>query len=332
MMVPARAYDPLVLDSTYVDVTLLPPLAHVVVVRCFTNSESRVVEAVLTLPPLAPREVVYRFIVHAGPLDWGVAPMQAGPARCAYDASVVEGRRAILYELLDRYLQRISIAGVAPGTRVEVQIWSIRPLDRPGRDSAALSIPLSLDPTTPFPGLAAADAPITTPASNPADLRAHFGCLDVDLVLPDETSLRLERGSEIAIPCAMPVRLEIAPQAGATLDHREWQVGEPGGWEVTSPHGVERFRHPRNPHGTIISERKDWIFGTIATDAGEIRVTAPLPEEGIAPNARALRAMAAAGFVEADVPLQPEAVRRSVKILTQQTSLAFIGPAGETSE
>lgn len=325
------ACDTLLLDSTLVDVTLLPPLAHLVVVRRFTNRTSRLVEALLTLPPLAPLEVVYRLIVHAGPLDWSVAPVQAGPARCAHDAAIADGRRAILYELRDGDLQRISIAGIAPGTQLEVQVWSIRPMDRPDSASATLWIPLNLDPAMPCPGLDGADAPITTSASHPVDLRVHFGCLTVDLSLPNDTLLRLERGAEISVPCTEPVRLKVAAPTGGTLDRREWQVGEPGGWEVTSPHGIEHFRHPRNPRGTIVSERKDWIFGTIATDAGEIRVTAPLPEDGIAPNARALRAMAAAGFVEADAPLQPEAVRRAVKILTRQTSLAFIGPAGETS-
>jgi hypothetical protein len=136
----------------------------------------------------------------------------------------------------------------------------------------------------------------------------------------------------IRIDCAAPIQLEIAPQNDRSLDHSAWRVDQPGGWEVTSARGFETFQHPMNSGGSVSSIRSDWIFGVMETVQGEIRVTAPLPTEGIAPNARALRAFAAAAFAESATPQEPDAVRRTANILSRQTSLAFIGPEGVLSD
>lgn len=114
-----------------------------------------------------------------------------------------------------------------------------------------------------------------------------------------------------------------------SLDHSAWQVDQVGGWEVTAACGTETFRHPMNPNGRLISNRGDWIFGVMQTAQGEVRVTAPLPTEGIAPNARALRAFAASALAESGTPQEPDAIRRLANILSHQTSLRFVGPGGE---
>ena len=65
---------PLLLDSTYVELTLLPPLAKIAAVRRFTNMSGQRIEAVLTLPAIAPQEVVFRLIVNIGGVEYHAAP------------------------------------------------------------------------------------------------------------------------------------------------------------------------------------------------------------------------------------------------------------------
>ena len=70
-----KGRTPLLLDTTHVEVTLLPPLAHIVAVRRFTNASDRLVEAVLTLPPIAPQTA-----------RW------PGPHRCRHPGAKPRGR------------------------------------------------------------------------------------------------------------------------------------------------------------------------------------------------------------------------------------------------
>lgn len=319
---------PLVIDSTLVDVTLLPPLAQVVVVRQFTNTTDKLVEAVLTLPPLGQHEVVFRLTVWIGGVMYDATPQSVRRGRRAHDRAVEDGRRAILYELLKHDIQMISIAGIEPGAPVEVQIWSIKPLGRPEQDRATLFIPLSARHDAVMAVLTDADALVTTPAHHVATLAVHAAGLQVSLC-GQGNPYPVASGDPIRIDCAAPIQIEIVPEHDHSLDHSVWQVDQVGGWEVTSPRGIETFRHPKNPGGCLASDRSDWIFGALDTAQGEIRVTAPLPTEGIAPNARALRAFAAAGFAHAATPQDPDVVRRTANILSRQTCLTFIGPDGE---
>ena len=289
---------PLILDSTFVELTLLPPLAKMAVVRRFTNTSDQLIEAVLTLPPIARHEVVFRLVVTIGDFVFDAIPQPANLGRGAHDQAVAEGRLAILYELLEHDIQMVSIAGIEPGVMVEVQIWSVKPLGRPEENRATLTIPLSARHDAIMSVLADADALVTTPAWHKATLELNSAALHVTLC-GQGTPYEIMPNKRVWIDCAAPIQLEIVPADGGSLDHRAWQVDEVGGWEVTSaPRGIETFRHPMNPGGSLTSNRSDWIFGIVETADGEIRVTAPLPSEGIAPNARAMRAFAAAGFAE----------------------------------
>jgi len=319
---------PLILDSTHVEVTLLPPLAKVAVVRCFTNTSDQLIEAVLTLPPIARQEVVFRLIVYIGGVVCEAIPRPAKRGRGAHDAAAADGRRAILYELVKNDIQMISISGIKPGEKVEVQIWSIKPLGRPAENKAMLLIPLSARHDAVMSVLTDADALVTTPTWHRATLQLDWNALQVTLH-GQGAPYEILSAEPVSIDCAAPIQLEIVPSDGGSLDHRAWQVDQVGGWEVTSARGFETFRHPMNPGGSLISDRSDWIFGVMETTQGKIRVTAPLPTEGIAPNARALRAFAAAAFAESATPQDPDAVRYTANILSRQTSLAFIGPEGE---
>lgn len=321
---------PLILDSTHVEVTLLPPLAQVAVIRRFTNTSDRRIEAVLTLPPIARQEVVFRLIVNIGGVDYDATPQPAKRSRRAHDEAVADGRRAILYELLKHDIQMISIAGIEPEGRVEVQIWSIKPLGRPEENRAVLSIPLSARHDAIMSALLDADALVTTEALHNATLVVNSAAMRVTLCGQGAPYEIISR-EPVNIDCAAPIQLEIVAGDGGSLDHSAWQVDKVGGWEVTSARGIETFRHPMNPGGSLTSNRSDWIFGIMEIGQGEIRVTAPLPTEGIAPNARALRAFAAAALVESATPQGPDGVRHTANILSRQTSLAFIGPEGELS-
>ncbi|MCC6480935.1 MAG: hypothetical protein IT554_00790 [Sphingomonadaceae bacterium] len=335
---------PLLLETTQVEVMPLPPLAHIVVVRTFTNTTDRMVEAVLTLPPIAPQEVVYRLIVNIGGVEYHAFAQPGKRARRAHDAAVAEGRRAILYELLMGGVQLISIAGIEPGAKVSVQIWSIRPLDRPEENRANLTIPLSAKKNAAIFSLSDVDALVTTSERHSASVSvsADFSSLLVRITGQPYGDQYLISSEEKGVECSTPICLHFVPVNGGTLDHREWHVDKPGGWEVTSERGIETFRHPHNPGGTVVSDRDDWIFGSMQTLAGEVRVTAPLPTEGtqpnagglleIAPNARALRAFAAAGFVGSATPQTAAEVLLAANVLSRQTSLAFIGPEGELSD
>lgn len=323
-------FAPLVLDSTFVEITLLPPVAQVVVVRQFTNTSDQRIEAVLTLPPLGPQEVVFRVTVIFGGGIYEGVPQTARRARRDHDAAVADGHRAILVELLKHDIPMISIAGIEPGEKVEVQIWSIRPLGRRDDNIARLYVPLSVSHDFFVSGLLDADGLVTTPERHPATLAVHASALQVSLC-GEGNPYPITSSDPIRIDCAEPVQLEIVPEEGGSLDHRAFQVDHVGGWEVTSERGIETFRHPMNPGGSLGSDRNDWIFGVMTTNQGAIRVTAPLPTEGIGPNGRALRAFAAAGFAESATPQDADTVRRTANLLGRKTSLAFIGPQGELS-
>lgn len=202
---------PLKLDSTYVELTLLPPLAKIAVVRCFTNTSEQRIEAVLTLPAIAPQEVVFRLIVNIGGVEYHGTPQPAKRGRRAHDAAVANGRHAISYELLMHDIQMISIAGIEPGDRVEVQIWSIKPLGRPEESRAILSIPLSARQDAIMSALPDADAPVTTQEVwHRATLAVDFGDMQVTLCGPG-APYEIVSPEPINIDCAAPIQLEIVP-------------------------------------------------------------------------------------------------------------------------
>lgn len=331
---------PLVLDETEIEIQMVAPLAHISTVRRFTNSSDTLVEAVLTLPPLAPHEILHRLIVRINGAEYHAAPQPARHARRAHDAAVAEGRRAILYELLAHDVPLISIAGIEPGVRVEILTWSIRPLARPEENKATLLIHLSAASHVALFRIADADAAVTTPERHSASLVVSAEAKRVTILGQPYPDRELTANEPIGVECSTPIFLEIVALEGGSLDHSEWQVDQPGGWEVTSQRGIETFRHPSNPEGSLISDRNDWIFGIMQTSAGEIRVTAPLPSDGtivpstlgiwgIANNARGMRAFAAAGFVESATPQTLASVLLAANVLSRRTSLAFVGPEGE---
>ena len=324
----------LVLDETVIEVELVPPLAKVLIARRLTNSSDRLIEAELTLPPVEPDEVIYRLVVSVDGVDWPALPQLSGPARRAHDAAVAEGRRAILYERLEHDIPRLSIAGIEPGARVEIISWSIRPLARLGADKAALRIPLGSTRQADLTHFAGVNRGVTTSERHAATLRVGAGSRQVTLHGQPHPDRLLRNHEAIDVEYSTPILLEVVALEAGSLDHCEWQVDKPGGWEATSERGIETFRHPANPGGWVASDRTDWIFGVMSTPAGEIRVTAPLHSDGyaptpqglhgLAPNAWGMRAFAAAAYVESAMPHEPDTVRLAAQIVDRRTSLAYI--------
>lgn len=332
---------PLVLDETEIEVQLVAPLARVLIARRFINSSDQLVEAVLTLPPISPDEIPYGLDVWLDGDVYRALPQSSRPARRAHDAAAAAGRRAILYELLEHGVPMISIAGIKPGSRVEILSWSIRPLARPEFNRATLNIPLSAAANEDLARFCDADAVVTTRERHTATLTVSSEAMQVSILGQPYPDRQLRSNEAIGVECSTTILLEVIPLEGDSLDHSEWQVDQPGGWEATSERGIETFRHPSNPGGRITSNRADWIFGVIATSSGEIRVTAPLQSDciapsphgmrGLAPNAMGMRAFAAAGFVESATPQEPDAVRLTANILSRSNSLAFVGPDSEST-
>ena len=327
------------LDRTAIEVQLVPPLARVLTVRLLTNASDQRIEAVLALPPAAPDEVLYGLALSIDGIDCPASPQPSGPARNAYDAALAQGKRAILYQRLEHDIPTLSMAGIHPGASIDIVTWSIRPLARLAADRAALRIPMAFarrtDPTRP----AGAGAGVTISERHAATLRVGAGTRQVFLRGQPCPDRQLHNDEAIGVDCSAPVLLDVVALEAGSLDHCDWQVDRPGGWEATSERGIETFRHPGNPAGRIASDRNDWIFGIVTTPAGDIRVTAPLHSDGyaptprglrgLAPNAWGMRAFAAAGYLESASPQEPDAVRLAAQIVSRSSSLAYIGPAGE---
>ncbi len=324
---------PLVLDDAEIEVQLCVPLAVIVAVRRFTNNSDRLIEAVLTLPPIAPDEVLYRLLVRIGGVDYQGVPQSARRARREHDVAIANGQRAILYELLGGRIPLVSIAGIEPATQVEVVTWSVKPVTRLAGNTARLDIALGAGSDASAARLGHADAIVTTAERHAASLRVSAEALQVTISGQPYPDQILQINEAIGVECGTPIVLDIMALKGRSLDRSEWQVDKSGGWEVTSERSFETFRHPTNPGGRISSDRDDWIYGRVSTATGIVKVTAPLHDDGnwwgVAPVAQGMRAFAATGFVEAATPQTGADVLRAANVLTRKTSLVFIGPEGE---
>ena len=320
---------PLVLDSTEVEVELLPPLARVTITRRFTNASDQLLEAVLTLPPPAPHEVVYGLTVTIDGADYHAQAQDRKRAQDGHDSAINEGRRAILYELVEDDVQLISIAGIEARAEVVVRIESIRPLDRPDNATATLCIALSADPRQINLRLLDSDSLLTTPIRHHATLSVVAGDLAVELLDPNRT---IESGKSVAIDCARPLNLRVVPIGDRSLDRTDFHVGDPGGWQASLDVHMTHSFDPLSLEREVISNRTDWIFGRALIRNGDVRVIAPSPmphASRLQPNARAMAAFAAASVVGAAARYKPDVLRLAANILTRRANLVFIGQEGE---
>lgn len=310
---PALAGRPaLELSATDVVVTLLAPLARVSVTRTFANTTDELVEAVLTLPPVVPGEVVYGLTVRFGGEAYAAQAQTRPAAAKVYDAAVASGRRAILHERMTGDVQLISIAGIPPGDTVSVQVESIRPLYRYPGGAASLEVALTPGPGAARRGFADVDAPITTPAHHPASLRVLGDGVDI-VVTGHDT--RLGAGMVTPIDCEQPVSLHLTPHPEVSLDRSDDPVG---GWSAAWTPGPAPANGPRLP-GTITGFR--------AMADGVVRVIAPEPDTGAAPAIRAMTAFAAANLQETGKAAA--AMRRAANVLERDASLVFVEAEGE---
>lgn len=304
---------PLVLSATHVEIKLLGPLARVAVTRTFDNTTDALVEAVLTLPPVAAGEVVHGLTVRLGGVDYAARAQSRRKGQRAYDAALADGRRAILHERLAGEVQVVSIAGIEAGANVEVRVESVHPLYLHPDGSASLQVALTADPALTHRRLNEADAPVTTRERHAATLRVQAA--DVDIVVSGhETLLGLDLPTPI--DCVAPVELHITPHVAGGLDQAS---DEAGGWSATyrpAPYA------PDAPSAGRISGRHE-------TGAGAIQVEAPNPDPETparSPDVRAVTAFAAACLAGA---AGDAALLRAANVLEAGSALVFVGPEGE---
>lgn len=318
----------LALESVEIEVELLPPLARVSVTRRFRNGGDGLIEALLTLPPVAPQEVIYGLTVTIdGSVCSAAAQPAAGAERLHHDA-LLEGRRAILHERIEKIAQLVSIAGIEAGAEVAVRIDSIRSLHRIDELTASLVIALTASPRLLNAWLSDSEALVTTPLRHAASLTVISAGLAVTLDNPER---QVSPGVTSAIDCVEDVRLAIGAPAAGGLDRSASVPAATGGWQALSLAGEAPDALRPVPDEALIRERSDWMFGRVLRDDRAIEVLAPLPHPDAAPTARAraMAAFAAASLVAAARRLDADALRRAANVLSDTAHLVFIGPDGE---
>lgn len=326
-----RGTTPLVLDATHVAVTILAPLARVVISRRFTNRSDATIEAVLTLPAPAPNEIVHGLSVTINGVTYEAEAAPRPRAARAHDKAIAQGQRAILHEIVAGGAQLISICGIEPGAEVAVSASSVRPLERRAVRLAGLEIALTANENSINRRLSDADALLTVEERHDATLAVAAAGLRVTL---DGSDHELPYGRSTEIDCAAPISLRINAMDDRILDCTARDVERPGGWEAAcGPRGSAL--QPLGSLSARLETRQDWIYGSTGLGEQDIRVIAPTSIEGFGAldaDARAMTAFAADHFIEAARRLDPEALRHAAGLLNRRTSLRFIGPEGELSE
>ena len=134
---------PIPLKSTAIDVAIRSGFATVKTTRIFTSAEEQSIEAVLTFP------VPVDCVVHGLEVEidgrrlTGVAKA-ASEARETYEAAIDEGKAAVLHEEKLKGIHMLSIAHMAPGKDVRVEMsWSM-PLSFIDPATPTLRIPMTV--------------------------------------------------------------------------------------------------------------------------------------------------------------------------------------------
>ncbi|MBK9589004.1 MAG: hypothetical protein IPO50_10775 [Sphingomonadales bacterium] len=256
---------PLVLDAIEVEVELLPPLARIVITRRFTNQIDSLLEAVLTLPPAAKDEVIYGLTVTINGTAYRAKAQPAARAQRFHHDALLEGRRAILHELLANIAQLVSIAFEA-GAQVAVCIGaSARSIA--DDESATLPIRLTSNPRQVNRHLSDADALLTSPYAHDATLTVFAKGLRVTVQNPQRL---VTSGVSLPIHCAEPFTLGISSLGNASLDRSSCNVELRGGWEASSHPAAKSLSLPLHQIN-VTRNRADWMFGRMDTAKHEIR-------------------------------------------------------------
>ncbi len=315
-------HEALALDSTHVDVELLPPLARVAVTRCFTNRSNQIIEALLTLPPAVKYAVTYGLEVRINERTYRALARPAAIAQREQDAAMDAGRRTIRHELAAGGVQLISIAGIESNASVAVRIESVQPRIRTDRETALLSIGLSSDPKRWNHRLDDADAMTTTPSRHTATLCVTAEGLAVTLHKAEAHAPQpLASGESFRIDCADTIQLRVVSLGTRSLDHSAWHPEVLGGWQIS----LDKPLHPA-------ASRSDWVHGEIVVGERCVHAIASRPLSTNAPltaNACAVLAFASSGDVEMAVPHDIGAMRREANVLYAGVNLAFVGAEGE---
>ncbi len=118
---------PMPLTSTEIDIEITSGLAVVVTTRKFSNSEDVPIEAILTMP-VGFNSVVTGLSACIDGRKLNAVAKPRNAARDSYEASIDEGRMAILHEEALRGIHVLSVGQLAPAKEVEVELRMVVPL------------------------------------------------------------------------------------------------------------------------------------------------------------------------------------------------------------
>ena len=262
---------PLLLTRTDLELHVTPGSARLRATRVLVNRETEPLEAVLTPPPAVDGEVVFGTAVTIGGERWLGKARAHRSGETAYDEAAVEGQRAFLFEEGKQGWRVFSVAGIARGEEVAIEIDSVI-------DLAAGTTQLLLRPT--------AD-------DNRSTSR-----------LPDHQTPRLTG-------TAHPMTLTI------------W-TGE--GIEISVDATFLPIGRAFPIDGAPLALR--------ITTAAEARAATPSSEEDRAAAAALNARRQIAAILAGPKPIDRAVVRSlslEANLLTTETSLVFVGPAGEAN-
>ena len=130
---------PMPLQQTDIKVAIRGGLATVITTRSFANAEAVPIEAILTFPVGFDAVVTGLSVVVEGRRLQGVAePKEA--ARAAYEAAIDRGKLAVLHDEVLRGVHMVSVAQLAPGQEICVELEAVMPLTLAG-SQAVLRLP-----------------------------------------------------------------------------------------------------------------------------------------------------------------------------------------------
>ena len=297
-------------------VELLPPLARIIVTRRFRNDAAVPVEAVMSLPAAAEREILFGLDVGIGGISYRARALAADHVEHgnAIENSLIAIRREP--GLCGSWL--VSVAPLEPGAQVSVRTESIRPLEDLDKPATTLTIAMS------------AHSLAATAGSHEARLVVIAAQYRVAIEGQEHPVIT---GVPLGIKIDKPLVLRVKPVETGDLHRSATEPDTPHSWEAAyfawrdDGYGLA---DPANLWPYTWGERDDRIMSvTSVKPRGEIRVIAPRPGMDVADVPDSARAMSAfAAMNTGRRTNNPENLCAAANVLPPDAHPVFIGPGG----
>ena len=197
-----RDLRPAILVALDIAVTVRGALAQVEMTRTFENTESRPIEALLTVP-VPVQAAFYGLTAKIGDRTLEAKPMVSQEARDTYEEALDEGKAAVLHEELLRGVHMLSVGNLGAGVKALITTRWAMPLQLQG-DEGHLRIPLTVGDVYGISGLSDADDLVHGGKAPSAILRVRHDAEDVTLL--DGTPIPVEDDSlRASIPSDAPI-------------------------------------------------------------------------------------------------------------------------------